>query len=205
MDSFANGSLLFPVLDEGSGPPVVLLHGFPQDATSYDAVVPGLHQAGLRTLRPTQRGYTTTARPRSTVDYRVSALVGDVVALLDAAGLERAHLLGHDWGGVVAWGLACSQPDRVETLTVLSTPHPAALLRSLVTSTQALNSSYVALFQVPGVVERVFGGPGNADRARGLLRSFGAPPLAVETAVELFSTAGGCGRCSSGTAPPRCR
>lgn len=187
MDSFANGPLLFPVLDEGTGPPVVLLHGFPQDSTSWDAVVPFLHTAGLRTLRPDQRGYAASARPTSTNDYRVVHLVADVVSLLDAAGLERAHVVGHDWGGVVAWALACSEPDRVETLTVLSTPHPAAFLRAVLTSTQGLHSSYMVPFQAPGLVEWWLGGPRNAGRVRALLEPFGAPPRAVETAVRLMA------------------
>ena len=83
---FRNGSLVFPVVDEGSGPPVVLLHGFPQDSTSWDAVVPYPLASGLRTLRPDQRGYAASARPTSTNDYRVVLLVADVVSLLDAAG-----------------------------------------------------------------------------------------------------------------------
>ena len=187
MDSFRNGPLVFPVLDEGSGPPVVLLHGFPQDSSSWDAVVPFLHTAGLRTLRPDQRGYAASARPRSTSDYRVVHLVADVVSLLDAAGLERAHVVGHDWGGAVAWALACTQPDRVETLTVLSTPHPAAFLRSVLTSTQGLHSAYIVPFQPPGLVEWLLGGRGNEGRVRALLQQLGAPPAAVETAVRLMA------------------
>jgi pimeloyl-ACP methyl ester carboxylesterase len=185
--SFRNGPLVFPVLDEGSGPPVVLLHGFPQDASSWDAVAPLLHAQGLRTLRPDQRGYAATARPQSTSDYRLPHLVGDVVALLDAAGLERAHVVGHDWGGAVAWALACSEPGRVETLTVLSTPHPAAFLRSFLTSTQGLHSAYMIPFQPPGLAEWWLGGPSNGGRVRALLQPFGAPPAAVETAVRLMA------------------
>lgn len=187
VDSFANGPLVFPILDEGAGAPVVLLHGFPQEPGSFDAVVPLLHRAGLRTLRPTQRGYAETARPARTADYRLTSLVSDVVALLDAARLERAHVVGHDWGGMVAWGLACSQPERVQSLTVLSTPHPAAFLRAMLTSSQALHSSYMLSFQPPGLAERLYGGAEQADRARGLLRSFGAPPEAIETGVALFA------------------
>jgi len=187
VDSFANGSLVFPLQDEGDGPPVVLLHGFPQDSRSWDAVAPRLHEAGLRTLRFDQRGYAATARPTSTRDYRVSELAGDVVALLDAAGLERASIVGHDWGGAVAWALAAAHPDRVASLTVLSTPHPGAMARAVLTSTQVLRSSYMVPFQVPRLAEWWLGDPANGDRVRAALKPLAAPELAVERAVELMA------------------
>ena len=134
-----------------------MLHGFPQDASSYDGVVPLLHQRDLRTLVPTQRGYAATARPRRRRDYRTAEVAADVLALLDAAGLARAHIVGHDWGGIQAWALAAWYPDRVASLTALSTPHPAAMLRSLVTSSQAMRSWYMGFFQLPGTPELVAG------------------------------------------------
>ncbi|MFW6187076.1 MAG: alpha/beta fold hydrolase, partial [Actinomycetota bacterium] len=102
-----SGDLLLDVRDDGpeDGEPVLLLHGFPQDGTSWDRVVPGLHDAGLRTLVPDQRGYAPGARPRGRRAYRLELLVEDVAALLDAAGLARAHVVGHDWGGIVGWAL----------------------------------------------------------------------------------------------------
>lgn len=157
MNGFSNGDLRFSVDDGGErgGAPVVLLHGFPQQPSSFHEVRPTLHDAGLRTLTPTQRGYTATARPGSRREYRLTALVSDVVALLDEAGLERAHVVGHDWGGFQAWGLAGLHPDRVASLTVLSTPHPAAVMRSLRTSTQGLRFWYMGFFQLPIVPEWV--------------------------------------------------
>ena len=83
---------------------MVLLHGFPQDSTAWDRVAPALHQAGLRTLAPDQRGYSPMARPRGRGRYQLRETVDDVLALLDAAGLDAAHVVGHDWGGIVAWG-----------------------------------------------------------------------------------------------------
>ena len=108
MDSFRRDGLTFDVRDAGprDGEPVVLLHGFPQDSAAWDRVAPALHQHGLRTLAPDQRGYSPMARPRGRAHYRLRETVGDVLALLDAAGLESAHVVGHDWGGIVAWGLA---------------------------------------------------------------------------------------------------
>jgi pimeloyl-ACP methyl ester carboxylesterase len=157
VDSFQRDGLTFDVIDGGppDGEPVVLLHGFPQDSTAWNQVSPALHQAGLRTLAPDQRGYSPMARPRGRGRYRLRETADDVLALLDAAGLESAHVVGHDWGGVVAWGLAAWYPDRVRTLTSLSTPHPAALTKAMTTSDQALRSYYMALFQLPLLPERL--------------------------------------------------
>ncbi|MCE1180657.1 MAG: alpha/beta hydrolase [Micrococcales bacterium] len=162
MERFTRGGLLFDVTDSGpaDGTPIVLLHGFPQDRTAWDQVTPLLADAGLRTLAPDQRGYSPGARPRDTAAYRMPELVGDVTALLDAAGLERAHIVGHDWGGAVAWAMAESLPQRVETLTVLSTPHPTAMAWAMAHGSQARDSWYMAAFQVPAlpevVLERAF-------------------------------------------------
>ncbi len=156
---YAHDGLTFDVSVSGpdDGTPVVLLHGFPTDRHCWDAVATTLAAAGMRTLAPDQRGYSPGARPNAgyPAAYAINALVGDVLALLDAHGLERAHLVGHDWGGGVAWALAGSHPERVATLTVLSTPHPAALVRAYRDPWQALHSSYVALFQVPVLPEVV--------------------------------------------------
>jgi pimeloyl-ACP methyl ester carboxylesterase len=157
MDSFRRDGLTFDVRDAGpqDGEPVVLLHGFPQDSAAWDLVAPALHQHGLRTLAPDQRGYSPMARPRGRVHYALRQTVGDVLALLDAAGLADAHVVGHDWGGIVAWGLGAWYPDRVRTLTALSVPHPAAMARAVVTSDQGLRSSYVGAFQLPVLPERL--------------------------------------------------
>ncbi len=151
MDSFRRDGLTFDVRDAGpgDGEPVVLLHGFPQDSTAWDRVAPLLHRQGIRTLAPDQRGYSPMARPLGRSHYRLRETVGDVLALLDAAGLDSAHVVGHDWGGIVAWGLAASHPDRVRTLTALSVPHPAAMAAAMLTSDQGLRSFYMGLFQLP--------------------------------------------------------
>jgi len=157
VDTFERAGLVFPVQDHGAadGEPVVLLHGFPQDGSSYDRVVPRLTERGFRVLVPTQRGYAATARPLRRSDYRMPELVADVTALLDAAGLDRVHLVGHDWGGAVAWSFAIAQPSRVITLTALSTPHPAAMAEGMVHSSQALKSWYMGLFQLPWLPEQL--------------------------------------------------
>jgi pimeloyl-ACP methyl ester carboxylesterase len=157
MDTFTRGGLVFDVRDSGpaGGEPVVLLHGFPQDSSAFDRMAPALHSAGLRTLAPDQRGYSPGARPAGRAAYRLREGVDDVLALLEAAGLESAHVVGHDWGGIVGWALAAWHPWRVRTLTALSVPHPAAMTQALGHSDQALRSSYVGFFQLPAVPEAV--------------------------------------------------
>ena len=156
MDEFSRDGLTFDVLDAGprDGEPVVLLHGFPETSRSFDEVAPLLHAAGYRTLVPDQRGYSPRARPTHRAAYRSSELVADVAALADAAGLQRFHLVGHDWGGAVAWACGSQLADRLASLSVLSTPHPGAFLRAL-RGRQALHSWYMGLFQLPWLPERL--------------------------------------------------
>ncbi|MFR9778930.1 alpha/beta fold hydrolase [Micromonospora sp. MS34] len=138
------------------GEPVLLLHGFPQHGGEWDEVVPALHATGLRTYAPDQRGYSPDARPGAVEAYRIPELVADAAALLDALGITAAHLVGHDWGAIVAWGLAAAYPERVRTLTAVSVPHPAAMGHALATDPQQkARSSYIALFRKPGKAEQV--------------------------------------------------
>ena len=157
MDTFRRDGLTFDVRDAGpaDGEPVVLLHGFPQDSAAWDAMSPQLHQHGLRTLALDQRGYSPMARPSGRRNYTLRETTADVLALLDAAGLDRAHVVGHDWGGMVAWALGAWHPERLRTLTALSVPHPEAMARALVTSDQALRSYYMGVFQLPVLPERL--------------------------------------------------
>ncbi|MBE7325323.1 alpha/beta hydrolase [Nocardioides sp. Y6] len=152
--TYAHDGLEFDVTEGGpaDGDPVVLLHGFPQRATCWRLVEPLLHQAGLRTYAPDQRGYSPGARPRGRWAYRVPTLVADVVALIERIGTP-VHLVGHDWGATVAWGVAASRPDLVTGLTALSVPHGSAMKRAALRGGQALRSSYFGVFNVPGLVE----------------------------------------------------
>ena len=161
LPSLAHEGLVFDVRDEGpaDGPVIVLLHGFPQKATSWARLAPYLHAEGFRTLAPDQRGYSPGARPPGRADYRLDRLVGDVVALVDAVGEESVHLVGHDWGAAVAWAMAASRPDRVRTLTAVSVPHPRAMMDALRTPQQLTRSWYIGAFQLPWVPERLLAGP----------------------------------------------
>ncbi|MBO4208141.1 alpha/beta fold hydrolase [Micromonospora echinofusca] len=155
------------------GPPVLLLHGFPQHAGEWDDVVPALHAAGLRTYAPDQRGYSPGARPDDVAAYRMAECVADAVALLDELGVPAAHVVGHDWGAIVAWHLAARHPDRVRTLTAVSVPHPAAMGYALTHDRrQKFRSAYFKLFQQPGTAEKVLLGLDGAVLRR-LLRGVG--------------------------------
>ncbi|MFD1373396.1 alpha/beta fold hydrolase [Actinoplanes sichuanensis] len=155
MESFSRNGMRFDVSDEGpvGAETVVLLHGFPQSARSWIGVSRPLLAAGYRVIAPDQRGYSPQARPRSRRAYRLDELVADVVALIDAAGAERVHLVGHDWGGGVAWMFAAMRPDRLHTLTAVSAPHPRAVVKAMLTGRQAWQAWHVGFFQLPWLPE----------------------------------------------------
>ncbi|HEY9566368.1 MAG TPA: alpha/beta fold hydrolase [Nocardioides sp.] len=171
--TFTNAGLTFDVIDEGpiDGPIAVLLHGFPQRAASWNEVARRLHGQGIRTIAPDQRGYSPGARPRRRAAYRLSNLAADVVALIEQVRepghpeRDRVHLVGHDWGSVVAWTVA-ARHDLVATLTAVSVGHPAAFLKSMAGS-QVLKSWYIGLFQLPLLPERVLSDPGSAHHMLG--------------------------------------
>ena len=163
LTQFTSEGFTFDVVDVGplDGPVVIALHGFPQTSASWSAVWPLLADAGYRVLAPDQRGYSPGARARAVASYSMDHLCADVLALADAAGTERFHLLGHDWGAAVGWTLAGERPDRVQTLTAVSVPHPAAFVRALAGS-QALRSWYMLAFQLPWLPELAFRARGGA-------------------------------------------
>jgi pimeloyl-ACP methyl ester carboxylesterase len=155
MEQFRRGELVFDVIDAGpaDGPVVVLLHGFPEQNTMWQSIIPQLTAQGYRCLAPRQRGYSPGARPTRRRDYRISELGEDVLALIDASGAPRVHLVGHDWGAAAAWQVAQQFPDRLLTLTALSVPHPGAFSKTLLTSRQGLASWYMYFFQLPRIPE----------------------------------------------------
>ena len=186
--SFGHDGLTFDVRTGGpdSGEVVVLLHGFPQDATSYERIEPALHAAGYRTLAPDQRGYSPGASPRSVPRYQLKHLVGDVLAIAEEAGARRIHLVGHDWGAVVAWEVARRHPDRVLTLTALSVAHPRATVAAARRGAQLVKSAYIAVFQVPFLVEGAWLAAGLASG----LRRAGLPERFAERYGRRFGTLG---------------
>jgi pimeloyl-ACP methyl ester carboxylesterase len=159
------------------GEPVLLLHGFPQHSGEWEQVAALLHAHGYRTVAPDQRGYSPGARPTDVCAYRIAEPVADALALLDERGIDTVHLVGHDWGAVVAWHLAARYPDRVRTLTAASVPHPAALAAALRDDAdQRERFAYTELFRQPGKAEEVLL-RGDALRLRRMLT--GCPPERV--------------------------
>jgi len=140
------------VLDEGEGPVVLLVHGFPDSSHLWRHQVPALTAAGLRVIAPDMRGFGGSDRPAAVEAYRLSHAVADLVAVLDAAGVERARVVGHDWGAGVAWLMAAIRPERVERLVALSVGHPATARRTFADREKAW---YMLLFQFEGIAEEL--------------------------------------------------
>ena len=140
------------------GHPVFLLHGFPDHWIGWRHQMQALSAGGYRVIMPDQRGYNTSDKPKGFRAYSLDKLVADIIALAEALEIRRFHLVGHDWGGIVAWALAASKPDRVDKLVILNAPHPDAVFRyALRSPTQFLRSSYAAFFQFPWLPETVLG------------------------------------------------
>jgi epoxide hydrolase 4 len=135
--------------EEGRGPLVLLLHGFPECWASWRYQIPALAAAGFRVVAPDLRGYGTSDKPRGLDAYRVDVLAEDVARLVTALGEEKAAVVGHDWGGALTWYAAMWHPERVSRLAVLNCPHPSRMSRALKTARQWRRSYYFLLFQAP--------------------------------------------------------
>lgn len=139
-------------------PLVILLHGFPEFWYGWRYQIDPLVEAGFRVWAVDQRGYNFSDKPPHITDYRMPNLVADVAGLIDAAGVEKAHIVGHDWGGIVAWWLALLHPERVDRMAILSAPHPHVMGRNLIANLeQILRSWYVGTFQLPFLPELALG------------------------------------------------
>ncbi len=148
------GDMTFDVRIAGpaSGEPVLLLHGFPETSYEWRYQMQALAAAGYRVIAPDQRGYSAGARPTETSDYALTAMISDALGILGKLGVDRFHVVGHDWGAAVAWGLALVAPARVVTLTSVSIPAPGALATELAdtSSCQYSDFAYYDLFVMPG-------------------------------------------------------
>ena len=136
----------------GTGRPVVLLHGFPDSGRVWRSQVAALSAAGIMVIVPDLRGYGESGKPASVEEYSLLLSAGDVLAILDHLGLDRAHLVGHDWGAGLAWAMASLAPERVDHLVVLSVGHPASF--RAVGIEQLEKSWYMFFFQFAEVAER---------------------------------------------------
>jgi pimeloyl-ACP methyl ester carboxylesterase len=140
----------------GSGPLVVLLHGYPEFWYSWRHQIPALVNAGFRVAVPDMRGYNLSSKPKGVDSYAPEHLTDDVRKLIEALGESRAHVVGHDWGANVAWMFAMRFPDHLDRLVICNVPHPLVFSKHLLTWRQGLKRSwYVFFFQLPWLPERM--------------------------------------------------
>jgi pimeloyl-ACP methyl ester carboxylesterase len=180
-----------------AGPPggrrVLLLHGFPQTSSSWRAQLRTLGDAGYRAVAPDQRGYSVGARPAAVSDYKLEHLVSDVLALADATEMATFDLVGHDWGGMVAWMVAAYHPDRVRSLSVVSTPHPLALRHALLGGDPAQTARSADTVELcrPEFPERLLLGPDRSGSGlRALLAASGLDPVHTREYLAVLTRPG---------------
>ncbi|MGY6215972.1 alpha/beta fold hydrolase [Methylolobus aquaticus] len=140
-------------VEAGQGTLVLLLHGFPEFWYAWRRQIPALVDAGFRVIALDQRGYNTSEKPLGIAPYRLEHLVDDVVGIIRAAGEDSAIVVGHDWGGAIAWSVAMAHPEVVQRLVVLNGPHPRRVFEEFRTASQLLKSWYVFFFQLPWLPE----------------------------------------------------
>lgn len=138
---------------ERDAPLVLFLHGFPECWYSWRHQLQAVGDAGFRAWAPDMRGYNLTDKPRGIDAYHLNALTTDVQELLNVAGVEKAILVAHDWGALVAWRFAMDYPERLEKLVIMNVPHPGAARKGLIMPRQWLKSYYIGMFQVPWLPE----------------------------------------------------
>ncbi|MBX7166377.1 MAG: alpha/beta hydrolase [Pirellulales bacterium] len=164
-----------------SGPPVILLHGFPEFWYSWRHQIDDLARAGYRVVAPDQRGYNLSDKPARVRDYTVETLATDVFNLADALGLQRPALVGHDWGAAVTWWAALRHPQRLSKIAILNVPHPIVMARALRKSWAQLRKSwYVFFFQLPWLPERGLTRAEGRAMARGIQKTGRAGAFTVD-------------------------
>jgi pimeloyl-ACP methyl ester carboxylesterase len=166
------------------GRPVMLLHGFPETSWCWRPALAALGAAGYRAFAPDQRGYSKRARPKGVEHYTIANLASDVLALADTLEISAFDLVGHDWGGMLAWVIGSRHAERVRSLAVVSTPHPLAMQSALAGADpgQAGRSSYVARFREADEPERILLGPDASGS--GLRRMFESTGIGPDGAID---------------------
>lgn len=196
VDAFDIDTGAFTFVAHAAGPVdgrlVLLLHGFPQSSFEWRHQMAALAAAGYRAVAFDQRGYSPGARPEGVEHYRMEHLVADVLAVADELGTHRLDLVGHDWGGAVAWLVAAHYPQRVRTLTAVSMPHPAAFAAALSGGDpdQVAKSSYIDLLRREGAAEEALL-TGDGAGLKGVMAATGHPdPENTGEYVRLLSQPG---------------
>ena len=198
--STPEGIFVADVAGEADAPLVLLLHGFPQSRFTWRDVLAPLASAGLHAVAPDQRGYTPGVRPSDVASYAAPRLVADVLDLAGALGAETFHLVGHDWGGQVAWLTAAAHPDRVKTLTVLSRPHPAAF-RARSSSTPSSPSARGITRDDAELTDRWWAD--NCAALRTTLAHAGVPAPTIDAYMATFAERDALDAAMNGTEPRR--
>lgn len=175
--------------ESARGPLVVFLHGFPEFWWSWRHQLHAFAERGYRVLAPDLRGYHLSDKPEGVHAYRVEALAADVAGLVRATGHERAMVVGHDWGAMVAWVFAERHPELLSRLAILNVPHPEKMLRGLLRPTQLRKSWYMFFFQLDGVAERG-AAKGDFAEVRQMFRSEGLDAEATERLVDALRSPG---------------
>ena len=171
------------------GPLAVLLHGFPEFWYGWRKQIEPLAAAGFHVLVPDQRGYNLSDKPRPVSAYTLDKLALDIVGLIDESGMGKAHVVGHDWGGAVAWWLGIHHADRLERLALLNIPHPLVMRRTLLKSPRQMRkSSYIFFFQLPRVPERAFRWNGFTQAVKAL-RESSRPGTFTDADIALYREA----------------
>lgn len=181
----SQGVFAADVAGPDDGPVVLFLHGFPQSRYTWRTELPALAAAGQRAVAIDQRGYTPGVRPSEVEAYTTDRLVADVLEICDVLGAERVHLVGHDWGGQVAWLTAAQHPDRIATLSILSRPHPAAFARSFALDEAQAERSRHHRRMTGSVLDRWW----NDDCAglKAMLVEAGVPPVDADAYAATFA------------------
>ena len=169
-DADVGGGVRLHYVEAGpkDGSLVVLLHGFPEFWYSWRHQIPALAQAGFHVVAPDMRGYNTSDKPKGWRAYDAEEVAGDIAGLIRHFGVERAYVVGHDWGAAIAYTVAMRHPDVVERLAILNVPHTARMLAGLRTFKQLKKSWYMFFFQIPGLPERLLARDGFSFAKRSL-------------------------------------
>jgi len=199
------GEVRLNCVEAGSGPLVILLHGFPEFWWSWRYQIPALAAAGFHVVAPDMRGYNLSDKPKGVQNYYVNHLTTDVAGLIKAMGEEKAVVVGHDWGAGIAWAFAMSYPKMLDKLIILNGPHPAKMMQGLRKPSQLRKSWYMFFFQLPTLPEyrfaaknyRMIRGAFRVDLGRNVLSDADldryveaiSQPDALESAINYYRAA----------------